>query len=357
MTRTTDNPWLARFALLTALATLVLVCVGGLVTSHEAGMAVPDWPNTFGDNLFFFPISGWVGGIFYEHTHRLVASGVGLLTTILAAWLWLKDSRRWLRWLGVAAFLSVVLQGVLGGLRVVLIKDELGIVHATLAQLFFVLTSSIALFTSRWWPNVQCAPPAGAGQNRLHRWFLLTTLLVLVQLMLGAAMRHQHAGLAIPDFPTAYGHFWPAIDADSISRYNQNRVEATALNPITAFQIVLQMTHRVVALAIGCLVAVAAGLTRRRLGWHNPLSKMSWAWLGLILLQMFLGAATIWTGKSADIATAHVACGALALMAGALLTMIARPNLQPVARAADAPSKVATSASFVGRPPLASDAS
>ena len=126
MIRTTDNPWLARFALLTALATLVLVCFGGLVTSHEAGMAVPDWPNTFGYNLFFFPVSRWVGGIFYEHTHRLVASGVGMLTTILAVWLWLKESRRWLRWLGIGALLAVVLQGVLGGLRVVLFKAEIG---------------------------------------------------------------------------------------------------------------------------------------------------------------------------------------------------------------------------------------
>src|SRR5438046_3755492 len=107
MTRTTDNVWLSRFALLTAFATLVLICVGGLVTSHGAGMAVPDWPNTFGYNLFFFPVSQWVGGVFYEHTHRLVASGVGLLTTILAVWLWLKESRRWLRWLGVIGFFSV----------------------------------------------------------------------------------------------------------------------------------------------------------------------------------------------------------------------------------------------------------
>src|SRR3989442_5712950 len=163
MARTTDNPWLARFARLTALATLVLVCFGGLVTSHDAVMAVPDWTITFGHNLFFFPLSRWVGGIFYEHTHRLVASGVGLLTTILAVWLWLKDSRRWLRWLGMVAFLAVVLQGVLGGLRVVLFKDELGIVHATLGQLFFVLTCSIALFMSRWWPNPKTLPTAGPG--------------------------------------------------------------------------------------------------------------------------------------------------------------------------------------------------
>ena len=120
MTRSTDNCWLRRFALLTAVATLFLVGLGGVVTSKEVGMAVPDWPNTFGENMFFFPFSKWVGGVFYEHSHRLVASAVGLLTTILAVWVWLKESRPWLRWLGVTAFFAVVLQGVLGGLRVVL---------------------------------------------------------------------------------------------------------------------------------------------------------------------------------------------------------------------------------------------
>jgi cytochrome c oxidase assembly protein subunit 15 len=357
MTRTTNNPWLARFAILTALATLVLICLGGLVTSHEAGMAVPDWPNTFGYNLFFFPVSRWVGGIFYEHTHRLVASGVGLLTTILAAWLWLKESRRWLRWLGIVAFVAVVLQGVLGGLRVVLFKDELGIVHAALGQLFFVVTGSIALFTSRWWAKAQALPTAGAGQMRLRRWFLLATFLIVGQLMLGATMRHQHAGLAIPDFPTAYGHLWPATDADSIARYNRDRVEATSVNPITAFQIVLQMVHRIVALGIFCLVALAAGLTHRQLGWQNPLSKMSLAWFGLIMFQMFLGAATIWTGKSADIATAHVACGALTLMTGTLLSIISFRNLTLVAPEAKAVAKEAMPpTSFVGGPTVASDA-
>ena len=356
MTRTTDNPWLARFALLTALATLGLVCLGGLVTSHEAGMAVPDWPNTFGYNLFFFPISRWVGGVFYEHTHRLVASGVGLLTAILAAWLWFKDSRPWMRWLGFVAFLAVVLQGVLGGLRVVLFKDELGIFHAALGQLFFVLTCSIALFTSRWWVKAQILPVAGAGSKRLRRWFLVTTLLIVGQLVLGATMRHQHAGLAIPDFPTAYGHLWPDTDADSIARYNQNRDEATAVNPITAFQIVLQMAHRIVALAIVFLVAVAAVLTRRELGRQNPLSKMSLAWFGLVLFQIFLGAATIWTGKSADIATAHVACGALLLMTGALLSILSFRGPAPVARHAQAVAKEVAPASFVCGSTVASDA-
>src|SRR4051812_45283946 len=151
MARSVNNPWLNRFAVLTAFATLCLICIGGLVTSHGAGMAVPDWPTTYGYNMFLFPISKWVGGIFYEHSHRLVASGVGFLTTILAVWLWLKEERRWLRWVGIAAWVAVAAQGVLGGLRVTLYKQELGIFHATLAQLFFLTVCGIAFCLSPSW--------------------------------------------------------------------------------------------------------------------------------------------------------------------------------------------------------------
>src|SRR5437870_9959173 len=258
MARSVHNPWLNRFAWLTALSTLVLVGIGGLVTSKEAGMSVPDWPTSYGYNLFFFPISKWVGGIFYEHTHRLVASGVGILTAVLAVWLWLKESRRWLRWLGVLALFAVVLQGVLGGLRVVLFKDEIGIFHAALAQLFFVLTCSIALFTSRWWsdaPSLKSARPDG---GRLRPLFLFATLLIFAQLILGATMRHQHAGLSIPDFPAAYGKVWPPMDPASVTQYNQQRHEITAVNPITAVQIGLQMAHRIMALWVSGAVAFCA---------------------------------------------------------------------------------------------------
>src|SRR5213593_1191489 len=110
MTRSSDNSWLHRFAVMTAVAGLCLICVGGLVTSHGVGMSVPDWPTTYGYNMFFFPFSKWVGGIFYEHSHRLVASGVGLLTVILAVWLWRQEQRRWLRWLGILAVGAVILQ-------------------------------------------------------------------------------------------------------------------------------------------------------------------------------------------------------------------------------------------------------
>src|SRR5205085_11878663 len=113
--------WLNHFAWLSAVATLLLICSGGMVTSKGVGLAVPDWPTTFGYNMFLFPISKWVGGIFFEHVHRLIASTVGILTIILTLWLWQGQTHRWLRNLGFAALALVILQGVLGGLRVTLL--------------------------------------------------------------------------------------------------------------------------------------------------------------------------------------------------------------------------------------------
>lgn len=383
------------FAVFTAFVTLALICVGGLVTSREAGMAVPDWPNTYGYNMFWFPFSKWVGGIFYEHTHRLTAAFVGFLTTVLAIWLWVRETKgksRWtgvatiagvillmgvrklpvfiglaalapvaigvsafqlsrapneLRWFGVIAFAAVILQGVLGGLRVVLFKDQIGIFHATLAQLFFVLVCAIALFTSKWWQNV--GPASQIISNKLNLLLMGTTLLILAQLVLGATMRHQHAGLAIPDFPLAYGKLWPAMDAASVEKYNQQRLEVTAVNPITSEQIALQMTHRFVALLIACAVISCAWSARRNLGRKNPISRLTALWIVLIFCQVLLGAATIWSNKAADIATAHVLVGALSLMAGAMTTLIAYRLTAPVPVTEAASSRQA----LVGNSPLA----
>src|SRR3989337_4578620 len=134
-------------ALVNAVTTLLLLFIGGLVTSKGAGLAVPDWPTTFGYNMFLYPWSKMVGNIFYEHSHRLVASAVGVLTIVLALSLWLQERRKWLRWLGALALALVVLQGGLGGLRVTLLEQSLAIVHASLAQAFFALVVTLALFT------------------------------------------------------------------------------------------------------------------------------------------------------------------------------------------------------------------
>src|SRR4029078_11155680 len=133
-----ENIGLHRFALFTACCTAFLIFVGGLVTSTESGLSVPDWPTTDGWNMYTFPISKWVGGIFYEHSHRLVASFVGFLTVILAAWAWLTERRHWVRNLAVAALGTVIAQGVLGGLTVLfLLPTAISMAHACLAQTFF----------------------------------------------------------------------------------------------------------------------------------------------------------------------------------------------------------------------------
>ena len=236
----------------------------------------------------------------------------------------------------MAAFLLVVAQGVLGGLRVTMHMDSLGIYHATIAQLFFVLTCAIALFTSRWWNELERRPPARREENLANKHagsetgaplrglVLFTTILIFVQLIIAAAMRHQHAGLAIPDFPLAYGNLWPDTSAEAVADYNTQRVSVNAENPITAFQIELQMAHRIVALAILICVGIVAFCSRQCQSAERAVAvRLSLFWLTLIVIQIGLGAATIWTNKAADVATAHVLVGALALAVGALWCAIA----------------------------------
>ena len=180
--------WPHRLAVLLACATFPLLFIGGLVTSLGAGLAVPDWPTTFGYNMFLYPWSKMIGGIFYEHSHRLVASSVGLLTIALALTFWFHEQRQWLRWLGAAALFLVIVQGVLGGLRVVLLQDTLAIIHACLAQAFFALTVSLVLFTSAEWRAPIQAAIADGG--RLRRLATITTALIYLQIVFGALLRH-----------------------------------------------------------------------------------------------------------------------------------------------------------------------
>src|SRR5262245_11581989 len=140
---------LHRFAKFVTACTVLLLLAGGMVTSTGSGLAVPDWPTTYGWNMFAFPPSKWVGGIFYEHGHRLIASSVGFLTIILAAWIWWSDPRRWMKKLGFTALGAVILQGILGGITVLFfLPDAVSTAHAGLAEIFFCITVAISLFTS-----------------------------------------------------------------------------------------------------------------------------------------------------------------------------------------------------------------
>src|SRR6185503_14586510 len=151
---------LHRFTLLVAASTALLIFAGGLVTSTGSGLSVPDWPTTYGWWMWTFPLDKMVGGIFYEHTHRLIASTVGFLILVLAFWLWRTEERRWLQRLGYLALGAVVTQGVLGGVTVLwYLPDPISIAHAGLAQLIFCLAVSIALFTSSGWLRAGSAQP------------------------------------------------------------------------------------------------------------------------------------------------------------------------------------------------------
>ena len=187
------SPWLHRVAVLTAGATFLLIVIGGVVTSTESGLAVPDWPTTFGYNMFLYPLSEMVGGILYEHSHRLMGSIVGLLTITLLVMLLAIDTRKWLKWLGLVALIAVIIQGVLGGLRVTELSITLAILHACLAQAFFALLCGISWFTSRkWFTNTKQTEAVDNSQNtkRLQRLSLLTTCLIYIQLIFGALLRH-----------------------------------------------------------------------------------------------------------------------------------------------------------------------
>jgi heme a synthase len=184
-----------RLAVVNAAATVLLLIAGGLVTSKGAGLAVPDWPTTFGYNPFLYPWSLMVGNIFYEHSHRLIASAIGLTTVALGVLLWLNEPRRWVRLLGAAAVALVVAQGVVGGLRVVLLEQTLAIVHACLAQAFFALAVSLAVFTSDGWSAAPRRESADA--ERLQRVAVITTLLIYGQIVFGAVLRHSGEMLAL----------------------------------------------------------------------------------------------------------------------------------------------------------------
>lgn len=184
------HTWLHRYSILLAVCTFFLVIAGASVTSNNAGLAVPDWPLSFGRLM-----PEMKGGVFFEHGHRMVATLVGILTIGLVIFLWKADERRWLRWLGLGGLLLVILQGVLGGITVLHgLPKSISILHACMAQLYFSLTVCVALFTSHSW---QREPPAiqDMGWPPIRGLTLVVSLSVLAQLALGAAYRHMALGL------------------------------------------------------------------------------------------------------------------------------------------------------------------
>ncbi len=354
------RPWLHRLAVLTAVTTFILICMGGLVTSTDSGLAVPDWPTTFGYNMFLYPLSKtvsgflfsinpnlqadldnsnlsmslqkalekneisvsenviisaeergsrwkltdgeneriytliksgerldvYVHGVLYEHSHRLIGSAVGFLTIALMVLIWVKDARKWMKWLGVVALVAVIAQGVMGGLRVTNLSRVLAIIHACFAQAFFALTASLVLFTSRSWLETWAKIEA-TDASRLRRLSLITLVLIYIQLIFGAMLRHTG-----------------------------NRLDAHLL--------------------FAALVTIHIFLLLRRILRdylkNPPLVRLTLLLSGLLALQLIMGVGAYLAEFTAfgdvvspvagvTITTAHVAIGALMLVVSVVLTL------------------------------------
>ena len=246
-----------RFAVLTAVASFLLIVAGGLVTSTDSGLSVPDWPLSYG--TLSPPM---VGGIRFEHSHRMIAATVGLLTFILTVWILKSEPRRAVRQLAIAASFAVLLQGLLGGLTVLWhLPTPISVAHACLGQTFFAIIVLLAQMLS---PNWKSDYPAPAPRHLA----LAATLAIYGQLILGAVIRHSGSGL----------HF-----------------------------------HLAGAVLVTILIAVLA-----KAAWKNTLVRFLG---GLLLAQLTLGGLTLFTRNGVPFATAHVAVGALLLAASVSLTV------------------------------------
>ncbi len=283
MTTSPPNRNVHRFAVFTAACTFLLLIAGALVTSNDAGLAVPDWPLSYGSLM-----PPMVGGIFYEHGHRMIATFVGLLSIGLAIWLWRVERRPWLRWLGLGALGAVIGQGILGGLTVLFfLPPAVSTAHAALAQLFFCTVVSIALFTSSWWDRA--LPLAGdSGGLGIHSLAAAAAAATFVQLILGAAFRHEGFGI---------------------------------------------VPHLVGAAVVTVLIFVLARALRRRFAGVPVLRNAARVLHALIGTQLLLGGAAWWSRVNAapfpqpipvmvSLTVIHTVMGALVLASTVVLTLV-----------------------------------
>ncbi|MGH7821514.1 MAG: COX15/CtaA family protein, partial [Candidatus Binatia bacterium] len=241
-----------------------------------------------------------VGGVFYEHGHRMIAGTVAILTAVLALWTWRGEERRAVRRLAIAALGAVCLQAALGGITVLfLLPTPVSVAHACLGQIFFCMVVTLALVTGRAWLAAE-RRPAPAGSAPPGQIAAATTGIVFVQLVLGAVMRHTGAGLAIPDFPLAFGRIVPEL--------------ATAA-------VTIHFLHRIGAVVVTAFVLWTAARVVRAHSDEPLLVRPALLLVALVSVQILLGAVTIWTEKATLPTTAHVAAGAAILATSLALTL------------------------------------
>jgi heme A synthase len=277
------------FAIATAVATFLLLLIGGLVNPTGSSLACPDWPLCHGSA---FP--EMTGGVFFEHSHRLAATTVGLMTIVLAVLL-VRDRRRdpGLARLGVLAVVLVCLQGVLGGLTVLLeLPDWISVSHLGLSMLFFLLLVYIAVRAG--------GAPKAPVPPRLHRTFGECTFALWLQIVLGGVMRHTGTGMACAtDIPLCHGALWPSFAGGQI-----------------------HMAHRLFGVLVG-LFAISVGVrAAQKLG--GSLRRLGIALPILVVAQIGLGVWTVLSGIQLHVVEAHLAVGVLLLAATAILAFRTR---------------------------------
>ena len=301
--------WLRRFSKLTVFSTLFLIFAGALVKSHEVGLSVPDWPTTYGKQMFAFPLSDMVGGIFYEHGHRIIATIVGFFTMIQAIWLGFSHHPNWLKKLGFFALAMVIIQGLFGGITVLFFLPPLvSIIHGILAQTFFIMTIIIAYSMSQEREN---RVDNGMVQA-IRKGALLMGGLVYIQLILGALMRHTGSGLAIPDFPTMGGMWIPTFSSEMMTNINYILFDLD-LDSVSKGQVIIHFIHRLGAV----IVTGTIGYFYAKYGEIIKASQRSKAVfisiIVIVIIQFSLGVLTVLSARSPYIASFHVVTGAALL--------------------------------------------
>lgn len=277
----------AIYVRIVVLATAALVFIGATITTTGSGLSVPDWPLSFGTIN-----PKMVGGVYYEHGHRLVASGVGFLVLVSAIWASYIRASKVVRRLALFALGLVVFQGLLGGLTVLMrLPTAVSVAHGTVAQIFFCTVVALAWFTN---PNFVKCPPSirGAVGRDLRIASFGMTGLILLQLLVAATMRHMGAGLVIPDFPTSLGRWIP---------------------PLTSTAIAVNFTHRLLAVAILVMSVLLLVRIVKNNGGQKTLVGLGATLVGLVLVQGTLGALTVWSGRALVTTSLHVTNGALVL--------------------------------------------
>lgn len=311
-----NSPWPHRLAVALVCATFPLVWVGGLVTTHDAGMAVPDWPNTYGYNLFLYPWSEWFLGpwdLFIEHGHRLFAAAVGLLCIVFVIVVWRAESRRWVRHAALLALVLVIAQGVLGGMRVVLDERTLAMIHGCVGPLFFTYCVLLATITSRSWREQRRATARDSRLAAVLAAALITTLVAYMQLLAGAQLRHVGPSVE----PTTFRALvvFHLIGAGAVLICSVYL--AAGRRGRTSDRWLRVPTRWLVAL-VALQIALGGGAWVVNYGWPAWFGEYPWAAQWLVNAD---GALAAKGHIQANVTTAHVATGSLILAVAAMIAL------------------------------------